>query len=349
MLNPTKIIYSLLLCLITNCSIAQNTITEINAVQKISPPYQGFYAKYLDNQGIAIRSAEIVSDSALLVASKKLNYLLKGMPIVRKNLIMNGIELHIIGKNQKTSDLPEFKEMKGVQYMDNGSMTDIDERTRGMGGIYASCGEENLLNLKGDKYAGGYDICIHEFSHSIMDFGLDSLVRSKIVSQYISSVKTQGLWKGAYAATNEQEYWAELTTWYFGAHGDYMKGNKPTAGPKGLKSYDPQGYKLIDSIYNGKILSTLIKKKSQILFSKIPSSHSEQKSKLIIINNSKKTLKLSWVDYHGVEVPLSEILPSTTFSKDTYYAQVWLIDNGKTKTYVKIFDSRCNIELSKDF
>ena len=349
MLKSIKIICSFIFLIINDYSFAQSSNTKINTVQKVDPPYQNFYAKYLDNQGIPIRSAEIVSDDALKIASRKLDTLLRYIPVVRSNLIANGVELHIIGKDQQTSDLPEFTEMKGTEYVDNGILTNIDKRTRGMGGIYASCGEENLLNLHGDKYAGGYDICIHEFSHSIMDYGLDSLVRKKIIAQYNSSVNIRGLWKGAYAATNEQEYWAELTTWYFGAHGDYMKGNKPKTGPEGLRSYDFQGYTLIDSIYKGKTLLSAIQKKSQVLFSKSPSGHSEKKSQLIIINNSKKPLKLSWVDHQGVEVLFPEILPSTTFKKDAFYSQVWLIDNGKTKIYVKIFDPVCNIELSKDF
>ncbi|RYY08436.1 MAG: hypothetical protein EOO04_40010 [Chitinophagaceae bacterium] len=182
----------------------------------IDPPLLGFYAKYLDSDGIPIRSAKVVDDKALLVASAKIRDMLAHMPVTRKNLIKAGAELHIIGKDQQTSDLPEFAHAKGLKYVDNGITTDIDARTRGMGGLEASCGEENLLQLPGDRYFGGWDICVHEFSHTIMNFGLDSVLRQKIGSQYKKAVD-KGLWKDAYAGSNPQEYWGELSSWYFGA------------------------------------------------------------------------------------------------------------------------------------
>lgn len=61
------------------------------------------------------------------------------------------------------------------------------------------------------------------------------------------------LWKNCYAATNSTEYIAELIMWYFGGHGDWQGSNgemKP--GPEWLKSYDPEGYILIDRLVNGK-------------------------------------------------------------------------------------------------
>src|ERR1700761_5057356 len=146
---------------------------NIDSVQQINPPLYGFYSKYLNCDGIAIRSAQAVDDMALYIASAKIKMMLKHMDAARQNLIKNGAELHIIGKDQQTSDLPELADQKNVNYVDKGKVTDIDKRTRGVGGIYASCGEENLLQLTADRYAGGYDICVHEFAHTLMTYGLD--------------------------------------------------------------------------------------------------------------------------------------------------------------------------------
>jgi len=48
-----------------------------------------------------------------------------------------------------------------------------DPRTRGLGGLLTSCGEENLLGLEKDRYRGR-DICVHEFAHNILGYGVPS-------------------------------------------------------------------------------------------------------------------------------------------------------------------------------
>ena len=53
----------------------------------------------------------------------------------------------------------------------NDPKTDWDKRARGLGGKITSCGEENLLNLKGDRYRSE-NILIHEFSHAIHRYGI---------------------------------------------------------------------------------------------------------------------------------------------------------------------------------
>ena len=48
------------------------------------------------------------------------------------------------------------------------------------------------------------------------------------------------------------EFWAELTMWYFGTHGDLgMTGPKPENGRDGLKKYDPEAFALMDDFYSG--------------------------------------------------------------------------------------------------
>lgn len=348
LISSKSILFFIISCFVINSSFGQEKENRQDTIQQITPPYQQFYSKYLNSWGIPIRSAEVVSDSALIVASEKLFLMLKYIPTVRKNLITNGAELHIIGKDQQTSDLPEFKHMKGVQYEDKGTMTDVDKRTRGMGGLYASCGEENLLKLTNDRYTGGYDICLHEFAHTLMDFGLDSVLRSKIGVQYRSSI-SKGLWKGAYASTNEEEYWAELTTWYFGARGDKVPGVELVSGSKWLQAYDPDGYNLLNLIYTGKLQSELITKKSQVVLKGTPSGNSSQASTLIIVNNSTKKLNVSWIDQYGNTVFFAEVLSATLFKQDTFYSHVWLIDDGHTPIYIKIFDPLCEIKFSKDY
>ena len=162
---------------------------------------------------------------------------------------MAGAELHIIGKNQVTSDLPENQHLKGKPF--DGPLT-VDERTRGLGGLLTSCGEENLLRLPRDRYRGR-NICIHEFAHNVFQYGMPESVR-RLFRQQRERSMAKGLWQGSYAATNDHEFFAELGMWYFGTHGDLgMKGTKPAVGREGLKAYDPEAWELWDRFYTGKI------------------------------------------------------------------------------------------------
>jgi len=172
-------------------------------------------------------------------------------PMLISNMVQSGVELHLIGQHQVTSDLPEFRELKGKPLPEYNGLT-IDQRTRGMGGKLSSCGEENLLKLKTDHYFGR-DICAHEFSHAIRNHGMSLDVIAQFNRQFHRSLD-KGLWKGAYSASNADEFFSELTMWYFGTHGDMnMTGPKPEDGPEGLKKYDPEAYALFDDFYNGRI------------------------------------------------------------------------------------------------
>jgi hypothetical protein len=212
-----------------------------------------FFKKSVDCDGIAVRSSSAVADEALRQGCEKVSLMLKNIPMVRNVLVRRGAELHIIGRDEQTSDLPEFQQQRGVFYVDNrGRLTTIDARTRGKGGLLSSCGEENILHLPGDRYGDGYDVCIHEFAHAIMDYGIDAEQRRQINGQYARSVAA-GLWRNAYAATNAKEYWAELSMWYFGSHGGRRRDSETPAsnGPEALRGYDPQGFSLLQRIYGG--------------------------------------------------------------------------------------------------
>jgi hypothetical protein len=225
------------------------------AIVAINPPEDDFFSKRLDYHGIPIKSHQVVSDEALQEAWRRLDGLLKNQPVVLANLVAAGAQLHIIGRDQVTTDLPEFRQDKGVKLPEYNGLT-RDERTRGMGGLESSCGEENLLKLEKDRYRGR-DICVHEFCHGIFDCGLDDATRQKFVDQMKRS-KSKGLWVDSYAASGRgEEFLSELTMWYVGTHGDLgMKGAKPQNGREGLKQYDPEAFALLDDFYTGRLKVT---------------------------------------------------------------------------------------------
>jgi hypothetical protein len=219
------------------------------AIARIQPPEKDFFSKSLSFHGIPIKAHDVVADEALYAAYDRLTLMLTNLPMVTSNLASAGAELHIIGRNQVTTDLPEWRQDKGKPLEEYNGLT-RDQRTRGMGGLLVSCGEENLLRLEKDKYHGR-DICVHEFAHSIRNIGVSQEVAARFDKQYARSL-SQGLWKGAYSATNPDEFFAELSMWYFGTHGDlHMTGTKPANGPDGLKQYDPEAFTLFDDFYHG--------------------------------------------------------------------------------------------------
>ena len=74
----------------------------------------------------------------------------------------------------------------------------------------------------------------------------------------LASVVERGLWRRpdgskAYAATNPSEYFAELTMWYLGSHGEFADAVRklPAPGPASLAWYDPGGFQLVGGIYEG--------------------------------------------------------------------------------------------------
>lgn len=228
------------------------TAREWPVVQSSGPERSDFFRKYVDCGGIAVRSSAAVADSALRLACDKIATMLKNIPKVRSALVQRGAELHVIGRNEVTSDLPEFRQRRGVLYTDNrGRLTTIDERTRGMGGLLSSCGEENILHLPDDRYEG-QDVCIHEFAHAIMDYGISAKQRQAIYDQYAKAMSA-ALWHNAYAATNGKEYWAELSMWYFGSHGARRRGSDTPEGdgPEALRRYDPGGFSRLQATYGG--------------------------------------------------------------------------------------------------
>jgi hypothetical protein len=217
----------------------------------IDPPEDDFFSKSLDYKGIPIKAHKDVVDLALVAAWDRLAMMLCKLPLACKKLSEAGVALHIIGRNQVTTDLPEWRHDKGKRIDEYGGLT-RDERTRGMGGLLTSCGEENLLKLEDDRYRGR-DICVHEFAHAIFFYGTTPAIRPKFEAQLQRSL-AKGLWVDSYAGSNVDEFFAELTMWYFGTHGDMgMKGEKPADGRDGLKAYDPEAFALFDEFYSGRL------------------------------------------------------------------------------------------------
>ncbi len=167
-----------------------------------------FYKKYLDVKGVAILASGEVADEALFRTHHIVSHMLAGRPDVLEVMAKNGTRLIIIGKDQVYTDMPEYRNTRNPDFM--------NERVRGTGGLgVTSFGEENLLTLAGDRY-DDESIGVHEFLHTI-DAALSRLDpgwRNRLAQVYKNAM-AKGLWKNAYAASNQAEYWAEIAQCYF--------------------------------------------------------------------------------------------------------------------------------------
>lgn len=159
-----------------------------------------------------------------------------------KALIKGRCRFVVMAPTEMTTDVPEQRNMKPKEYW--------DKRARGLGGRVTSCGEENLLNLKGDRYRNE-NILIHEFAHAIHEHGLRALdpqFDGRLRAAF-ARAKDKGLWKDTYAATNANEYWAEGVQ-------DYFDCNAPPGGVHNeintrteLAGYDADLVELIDQVF----------------------------------------------------------------------------------------------------
>jgi alpha-glucosidase len=196
-----------------------------------------FYKKHIDYKGFSILSSAKVSDTALVEARYLIDQLLRERPDILRAMIKAGCRFMVMAPTEMTTDVPEQHHWDKNYW---------DKRARGMGGKLSSCGEENLLNLKGDCYRHE-NILIHEFNHAIHQYGLrkiDPTFDARLRDAYKSAM-AKGLWKGTYVATNPSEYWAEGAQAYF----DCMRPQFGANTREKLKKYDPQLFTLVDDVY----------------------------------------------------------------------------------------------------
>jgi alpha-glucosidase len=196
-----------------------------------------FYQKHVAYKGFSILSSAKVSDAALLEARYLIDQLLRDREDILQAMLEAGCRFMVMAPTEMTTDVPEQRHMN-KQYW--------DKRARGLGGRLSSCGEENLLNLKGDRYHRE-NILIHEFNHAIHHHGLrriDPTFDPRLREAYQKAMAAE-LWKGTYLTTNASEYWAEGVQAYF----DCMRPQYGANTREKLQQYDPALFALVDEVY----------------------------------------------------------------------------------------------------
>jgi hypothetical protein len=218
-------------------------VTDVPAELRDALKLDPFYKKHVSAGGLPVLSSDKVADEALLEARYLILQMLAGREDILKALINNKVRFVVMAPTEMTTDVPEQRDMKPKEYW--------DKRARGLGGQITSCGEENLLNLKGDRY-NRENILIHEFAHAIHEIGLrtvDAKFDARLRKIYSKAMDNER-WKDTYAATNHKEYWAEGVQAYFDCAAPPAKGvhNDCNTREK-LKDYDPDLFALIDDVF----------------------------------------------------------------------------------------------------
>lgn len=208
-----------------------------------------FYRKHVDANGVPVLASDAPDDEALILACELLNNMLSQRDDVRQELIRRKARFAIIGKNEGTADIPEY----GYRNRPQEDIDYINQRARGLGGIVASCGEENILCLQGDRYYNE-SICVHEFAHTISLYGAysaDDDFEDALKASFDAAVAS-GILEQTYRGENLQEYWAEgVQDWY----GTNASSNPPNGVHNHvntraeLADYDPTLHALIGTIF----------------------------------------------------------------------------------------------------
>lgn len=186
-----------------------------------------FYTKYLDIAGLPLVSSSVVRDAAFPVACDILVHMLAKRPEIIGTLAQTDIRVGIMAESEVTTDMPEHSDLNEAF-----PGTDWDTRARGLGATVdrplSSVGEENLLHLASDVYAGE-NILVHEFGHTFFDMGVargpgGSTRQAELNALYNAAIQA-GTYANTYAATNSQEYWAEALQSYYDANIEAIPSN----------------------------------------------------------------------------------------------------------------------------
>ena len=205
-----------------------------------------FYQQWIDVGGFPVVASEKVNPHAMREAAWLIRQVIGHRPDILQALAENNVRFSVMAYDEMTTQIPEHSDLKPDFYW--------DRRARGLGATSArpsvSCGEENLLNYPGDPY-GTENILIHEFAHAIHQMGLSTVDPDfdNRLKQLYESAMEKGLWKGTYASTNKEEYWAEGTQSWFNTNRENDAQHNHVSKRGILKDYDPELATLLTEIY----------------------------------------------------------------------------------------------------
>jgi hypothetical protein len=212
--------------------VGSNSVPPSCAVAPVAPPASlglaSFYGKYLDAAGIPVVSSANVSDEALRRACVITSHVVRKRDDARVSMIRTNLRVGVIGVNEVTLDIPEYSNLPTVA-----GRNWNQERGEGATEVrpVASVGEENLLCLATDTYAGEA-ILVDTLAYAVHDFGLsrvDASFDTRLAAAYQAALDA-GLWQNTMAGKDTTFYFAEgVEDWY--------DANQQSNPPDGVHNY----------------------------------------------------------------------------------------------------------------
>jgi fermentation-respiration switch protein FrsA (DUF1100 family) len=225
-----------------------------------------YYAKLTYAREFPVLGSKHVSDEALLQTNDTVRKMFAYRHDLLKALIADGVRLVVLGRQEKLSDLPDFRESK-----DTAGFEEVRYLEYAPDRKLLVVPEENVLGLPSDPFAGKC-VLISFFAKALYHVAGSRPVdpdfdQRRGKQQYELRVKrldidfdhrlqtiyehamSKNLWKGTPAAHNRAEYWASGVEAYFDAAGDGLPPNladRPITSREALQAYDPELYALVD-------------------------------------------------------------------------------------------------------
>lgn len=194
--------------------------------------------------GIIYKGKSNVSDKAFQRARLVVDTMLEKIPYVRTRLTEMSYKIVIIAADQKLTDIPEYEYFKGKQAHQRiiGKTRSFDTQVPGMA-EYEMCAvsEDGLTKSRVE------DILVHEMAHAIL-FHMYKEDGDLIQKIYTNAYEKHLFPSRAYLMNNYQEYWAVMTTAWFGVAKDYT-GNGGVNSAEKVKARDPKIAAFLEQIY----------------------------------------------------------------------------------------------------
>ena len=223
-------------------------ISSVEAIpERIRSEWQlsEFYQKRISVRGFSILGSKKVSDNALRESAWIVAKMIGHRPEILEAMTAQKVRLAVMAFNEYTTDVPEHSNLKSRVYW--------DRRARGLGATpdvpVVSCAEENVLCYRNDPYSTE-NILIHEFAHALHETGMNKIdpTFDQRLEEAFQAAKKEGLWKGTYAESNRQEYFAEGVQCWFdnNRQNDALHNHVDTRAE--LIEYDPRMAKLVEEV-----------------------------------------------------------------------------------------------------
>ncbi|CAH1775839.1 unnamed protein product, partial [Owenia fusiformis] len=215
-----------------------------------------------------------VSETAHMIGSKIVGNMLRYAPDSYFEALANNGRVGFFLQAEGSTVYPEYVHLKdrpecAGRCNDDCSDTCIDDTRKydllpGIGGVRATCVDDNLLCNSSDPYGSTYNVLNHEFAHTYHQYGLPEVIQIQISIAY-QNAYALGIWDtDSKAMANDLEYFAEASTVFFNTnnHGNFSGGMNSCGRPSGfcqneaeardwLNFADNDIYNILVEVYTG--------------------------------------------------------------------------------------------------